>query len=175
LLGTREGAARWLAPTGLFPSSAELAAADRDALVALRESIRAVLRTHTEHTADPEASRALTLALGTGRLTVTLDPLGGARLTGADQDPFARVVAAIAIAIAEAATAGTWSRLKSCPGRLCGWAFYDRSASSGSRWCSMQLCGARAKMRAYRARGLPARHRGGRGSRRLPGTCGSRG
>jgi len=52
----------------------------------------------------------------------------------------------------EAATAGTWSRLKCCPGRRCGWAFYDRSASSRSRWCSMQVCGARAKMRAYRDR-----------------------
>ena len=52
----------------------------------------------------------------------------------------------------EAATAGTWARLKCCPGRRCGWAFYDRSASSRSRWCSMQICGARAKMRAYRDR-----------------------
>jgi predicted RNA-binding Zn ribbon-like protein len=55
-------------------------------------------------------------------------------------------------AIAEAGAAGTWPRLKSCPGQLCGWAFYDRSASARSRWCSMQVCGARSKMRAYRGR-----------------------
>ncbi|HEV8222171.1 MAG TPA: CGNR zinc finger domain-containing protein [Streptosporangiaceae bacterium] len=45
--------------------------------------------------------------------------------------------------------------LKSCPGHLCGWAFYDRSAAARSRWCSMQLCGSRAKMRTYRARYYP--------------------
>jgi predicted RNA-binding Zn ribbon-like protein len=74
------------------------------------------------------------------------------RLVSADHDPFSRVIGAVAAAIAEAATTGTWARLKCCPGRRCGWAFYDRSASSRSRWCSMQICGARAKMRAYRDR-----------------------
>jgi predicted RNA-binding Zn ribbon-like protein len=76
-------------------------------------------------------------------------------LASADHDPFSRALGAIAVAITEAAVTGTWTRLKSCPGHLCGWAFYDRSAAARSRWCSMQLCGARAKMRTYRARYYP--------------------
>ncbi len=92
------------------------------------------------------------MALLPCRLTVTADPAGDVRLSSADQHPFARAVGAVAIAIAEPAASGTWTRLKSCPGRRCGWAFYDRSPAARSQWCSMQLCGARAKMRAYRGR-----------------------
>ena len=45
---------------------------------------------------------------------------------------------------------GTWSRLKA--GRNCRWAFYDYSPPRKATWCSMQLCGNRAKTRAYRSR-----------------------
>ena len=124
------------------------------ALTELREAIRCLLATHTGGREDAEAARRLTVALSCGRLVTAIDPGGGASLLSADHDPFARVVGSVAIAIAEAGAAGTWARLKSCPGQLCGWAFYDRSSSARSRWCSMQVCGARAKMRAYRDRRL---------------------
>ncbi|MFE7121750.1 CGNR zinc finger domain-containing protein, partial [Streptomyces sp. NPDC057654] len=48
----------------------------------------------------------------------------------------------------------------------CQWVFYDRSPAGRGRWCSMAVCGSRAKMRAYRAnkaagrRGAPARPAG---------------
>jgi predicted RNA-binding Zn ribbon-like protein len=45
---------------------------------------------------------------------------------------------------------GTWSRLKAC--RNCHWSFYDYSPNRSATWCSMQLCGNRAKTRAYRKR-----------------------
>jgi predicted RNA-binding Zn ribbon-like protein len=44
---------------------------------------------------------------------------------------------------------GTWQRLKACPGHECGWAFYDHSRNQTSRWCSMAVCGGRAKARAH--------------------------
>ena len=47
---------------------------------------------------------------------------------------------------------GTWRRLKACPGERCGWAFYDRSVNGSAAWCSMRVCGGRAKARAYYAR-----------------------
>ncbi|HEX9030508.1 MAG TPA: CGNR zinc finger domain-containing protein [Streptosporangiaceae bacterium] len=34
----------------------------------------------------------------------------------------------------------------------CHWAFYDRSPTSSGCWCSMAVCGSRAKSRAYRRR-----------------------
>ena len=33
-----------------------------------------------------------------------------------------------------------------------GWAFVDNSRNQASGWCSMQICGKRAKARAYRRR-----------------------
>ena len=152
LLATAPEAARWLTAAGLLPARSALTGVQRTALVELREATRQVLIGHIHRRDDPAAASRLTMALAPCRLTLAVDPAGGVRLVSADHDPFSRVVGGIAVAIAEAATAGTWARLKSCPGRRCGWAFYDRSAASRSHWCSMQVCGARAKMRAYRDR-----------------------
>jgi predicted RNA-binding Zn ribbon-like protein len=42
-------------------------------------------------------------------------------------------------------------RLKRCSARgACGWLFYDETKNGGRRWCSMETCGAPAKMRRYR-------------------------
>jgi predicted RNA-binding Zn ribbon-like protein len=152
LLASADDAARWIATAGLLPAGSRLSGAQQRALVELREAIRQVLGTHTDRAVDAEVASRLTMALSSCRLAPAVQPDGGVRLICSDHDPFARVVGQIAVVIAEAAAAGTWGRLKSCPGHLCGWAFYDRSASGRSRWCSMELCGARSKMRAYRGR-----------------------
>jgi predicted RNA-binding Zn ribbon-like protein len=47
---------------------------------------------------------------------------------------------------------GTWSRLKACLADTCQWAFYDQSKNRSAHWCSMAVCGNRAKARAYRNR-----------------------
>ncbi len=152
LLGTPGDAAGWLAAAGLWDAGGSLTGAQHGLLTELREACRGVLWTHTERRADPAAAARLATALGTCRLTLAAGPDGKLRLDCADHDPFARAVGAVATAIAEATVAGTWARLKSCPGHLCGWAFYDRSPAARSRWCSMQVCGSREKMRAYRGR-----------------------
>jgi len=41
----------------------------------------------------------------------------------------------------------TPGRLKQCEG--CGWLFYDRSRTHARRWCTMDLCGNRAKARRH--------------------------
>jgi predicted RNA-binding Zn ribbon-like protein len=43
-------------------------------------------------------------------------------------------------------------RLKRCPGHDCGWLFYDTSKNGRRRWCEMEVCGNRAKVRAFRSR-----------------------
>ena len=47
-------------------------------------------------------------------------------------------------------SAEEWKRVKECPG--CGWLFLDRSKTGNRRWCSMDECGSRAKMRRQYAR-----------------------
>lgn len=151
LLAAPDAAAGWLATAGLW-AGGPLSGGQLAVLTELREACRGVLWAHTERRADPVAAARLATALGSTRLTLTAGPGGDLRLDCADHDPFTRAVGAVATAIAEACVAGTWDRLKSCPGHLCGWAFYDRSPAARSRWCSMQLCGSREKMRAYRGR-----------------------
>jgi len=52
---------------------------------------------------------------------------------------------------------GTWERLKECSDDTCTSVFYDRSKNHSGRWHSMQTCGNRNKVRAWRAR----QHAGG--------------
>jgi len=79
-------------------------------------------------------------------LRLTLQPDGGASVAG--DDP-AGVVAA---AVAQLAIRGDWERVKICPADDCAWAFYDESRNRSRHWCSMAVCGNRAKARAHRQR-----------------------
>lgn len=75
----------------------------------------------------------------------------GPQLAGG-RTPLQRVVTeALAEAIALRAT-GEWTRLKTCALDSCRYVFYDESRNRSGRWCSMQVCGNRAKTAAYRAR-----------------------
>jgi predicted RNA-binding Zn ribbon-like protein len=45
-----------------------------------------------------------------------------------------------------------WSRLRACGSATCTAVFYDRSKNRSGRWCSMQTCGNRDKVRRFRER-----------------------
>jgi predicted RNA-binding Zn ribbon-like protein len=90
------------------------------------------------------------LLAGAPLLLTVAEADGAAALAPADAGP---LLSRVAAAVAESLVAGTWSRLKACEAVDCHWAYYDRSPAGRGRWCSMQVCGARAKMRRYRARG----------------------
>ncbi|MEU7469292.1 CGNR zinc finger domain-containing protein [Streptomyces sp. NPDC044984] len=116
----------------------------------LRESLRATLLAHAGHPPH-RAVPPLGELLARAPLVVTVDPAdGSAALAPVDDGP---LLSRVAAAVAEAVTAGTWNRLKACEAADCHWAYYDRSPAGRGRWCSMQVCGARAKMRRYRAKG----------------------
>jgi predicted RNA-binding Zn ribbon-like protein len=57
----------------------------------------------------------------------------------------------IAQSAANLLTSDYASRLKSCPGEGCAWLFVDTSRNGSRRWCEMQICGNRAKVRRHRA------------------------
>jgi len=83
------------------------------------------------------------------RLTIADD--GTLRAVPAGHGPAAGLAWLMLIA-AEAATSGTWDRLKVCSADNCRWAFYDRSPTRSGCWCSMAVCGSRSKSRAFRRR-----------------------
>jgi predicted RNA-binding Zn ribbon-like protein len=57
---------------------------------------------------------------------------------------------AIARDAADLLTSGDFKRLKRCPGEHCGWLFYDGSKNGTRRWCVMEDCGTRAKVKRFR-------------------------
>ncbi|EKX67698.1 CGNR zinc finger domain-containing protein [Streptomyces ipomoeae] len=123
---------------------------DLDAVRELRESLRAVLLTHAGHPPHREVT-PLGELLAAAPLLVAVSPEDGSATLRPAVDP-GRLISRVAAAVAEALTAGTWQRLKACEAADCHWAYYDRSPAGRGRWCSMQVCGARAKMRRYRAK-----------------------
>lgn len=51
---------------------------------------------------------------------------------------------------------GSWHRFRMCADPTCTTVFYDRSKNHSAKWCSMQNCGNRSKVRAFRERHAPA-------------------
>jgi predicted RNA-binding Zn ribbon-like protein len=59
-----------------------------------------------------------------------------------------RILAEVSTGMAD----GTWERLKACRADDCKFAFLDTAKNRSRAWCSMQSCGNRAKVAAYRER-----------------------
>jgi hypothetical protein len=117
VLATRERAIPWLRAQGLMPADAVLTGSEYGALLRLREALRDALAAHADghssdgHSADPEIAARLTRALADGRLVVTITDAGPVRLATAARSVYPSIVAAIAVAIAEADAAGAWLNL----------------------------------------------------------------
>lgn len=79
------------------------------------------------------------------------EPALRARGSGTDA-----VLGEIAVALAGARLTARWPRVKACTGGECGFVFWDGSRNASRRWCDMQRCGSRHKMRSYRARSAPS-------------------
>ena len=150
--------AAWLRERDLAePADSSATEADLRQAIVMREALRDVLLAHVhgQHQAEsaPAEStladlRSTAAGLPT-RLTIGDD--GTVLTVPAGQGPAAGLAGLMLIA-AEAATSGTWDRLKVCSADDCRWAFYDRSPTKSGCWCSMAVCGSRAKSRAFRRR-----------------------
>jgi Putative stress-induced transcription regulator len=109
-LGTPTGAAIWLVAAGLLAPGTPLGGRDHRAILGLRDALREVLSAYADNRDDAEAADHLTYALSPGRATLTVHGDGSVELVSAGRDPYPRIAAAIASAIAAAAIAGTWPR-----------------------------------------------------------------
>jgi predicted RNA-binding Zn ribbon-like protein len=137
----------WLAGRGLLAVDGGVDAADLERALALREGLRELALANNGHGSNPGALDRLGAVAPTLPLAARLGA-AGARLEGRGEGVDA-ALAAIVAAVAEAMLDGSWGQLKACPGDDCGWAFYDHSRNRSGRWCSMSVCGSRAKARAY--------------------------
>jgi predicted RNA-binding Zn ribbon-like protein len=148
----------WLSEAGLTAADDKPRMADLQQALELREALRGVLRSHAlhapanpGHTAEPGHAADLSRIAASLPTRLEAGPDGEVRHAPAGSGPQAALTRILLIA-AEAVTLGTWTRLKACSADDCQWAFYDRSPTRNGCWCSMQICGSRAKSRSYRRR-----------------------
>jgi len=141
----------------------EAAAAVVAGTIALRESWYAVATAGQRGRELPRrdldvVGRAAARAASVSRLVVRDDgrvlPDGGSVPASGVRLPLDRAAAAAA----EMLAAGDVAHAGACPGRGCGWLFFD--PAHRRNWCVMAICGNRAKARAFAERqrasaGLP--------------------
>jgi predicted RNA-binding Zn ribbon-like protein len=151
LLQTPADLRRWLAHHDLAAASTRIGEPELRRALEVREAFRAVLHSNNGAPLDRGAVATLDAAARDAELTVRWDGDGHAELVPARRGLEGAIGRLLAIAY-RARVEGTWQRLKACPDESCGWAFYDRSRNRSSTWCSMAVCGNRAKARAFRAR-----------------------
>ena len=78
---------------------------------------------------------------------------GGRRQAGAGRPRVGQALSSISRdAVGVFTREGEVSRIRQCAADDCALVFVDESRTGSRRWCSMQRCGNRAKVRAHRAR-----------------------
>ena len=132
-LATCAEAGKWLQANGL----PRVSGADHQRLLDLRTGIRATLAGSTDVRTGQEVLAGLPVFVN----------LTGDVLTAANG-----VLGRLAVAWAIVALTGQAERLKRCADDACGWVFWDVSRNHSRRWCTMRVCGNRAKARRYTAR-----------------------
>jgi predicted RNA-binding Zn ribbon-like protein len=117
----------------------------------MREALRALTLANNGEPLDPRAIPTLNAIAGQLQLVVRFDDHGQSTLEPARQGSEGALGELLAVVFRSMAD-GTWRRLKACREGTCQWVFYDRSKNRSGAWCSMAVCGNRAKARTYRRR-----------------------
>lgn len=141
---------QWLGDRGL--ATGRLTGGDVQRAQIVREALRALLLANN---GGPDPSAALKILADAGRrapLQVGFDQAGVAQLEPAAKGIDAAIGQLLA-AVQRIQAGGDWHRFKACAAGDCHWAYFDESRNRSRHWCSMEVCGNRAKARSYRARG----------------------
>ena len=150
-LETPKQPSAWLSERELLEPGARVTRADLAEAVRVREALRDVLSAKVGIAVDVEAAKAeIDAAARRAGLELRFDPtcprveptVGGVR--GA--------IGRILVEVYDEMVDGIWERMKACKAEDCRWAFLDTSKNKSRAWCSMESCGNRAKVNAYRQR-----------------------
>jgi predicted RNA-binding Zn ribbon-like protein len=124
---------------------------DLEGVLALRESLRHLLRANNGVEVAEEDLAPLREAAERSRYRTAISPAGHLTLVPARAD-LSGFEARLLLAVERIQAQGHWPRLKACTDKACQWAFYDTTRNRSRTWCSMEECGNREKTRRYRAR-----------------------
>jgi len=150
-LADGRGLVRWLSSHGLAGEHARATDADAADARALREALRDLMRANSGDPADRAAAAALLDASGRRAALAVRFDTGSIRLVPRERG-VRGALGVVLGAAGEAMADGSWRRAKACRSETCRWAFVDRSRNQSRQWCSMSVCGNRAKARAFRER-----------------------
>jgi predicted RNA-binding Zn ribbon-like protein len=152
--GERAAAERlgaWLADR--FPEIDAAAAIERDLADAraLQRALATLSRAASaRETAAAEDVDVINLFAATPDIPPAL--AGASRQAGRSRARVGQAFSSIARAAVELFDERNAERIRECAADDCHLIFYDESRSNNRRWCSMQRCGNRAKVRAHRSR-----------------------
>lgn len=104
---------------------------------------------------EPDDVDTLNLFAATPDIPPALD--GGRRQAGATRIRPAQALSTLAREAVEALAARAEGRIRRCDADDCRLIYRDESRTGTRRWCSMQRCGNRAKVRAHRERAARGR------------------
>jgi predicted RNA-binding Zn ribbon-like protein len=148
LLGSPDELGDWLRSRDLLDDRTRLTQADLDRTRSVREGLRALAFANNGQSLEERAVDDMRRASRGATSEIRIEADGPRFVVPANSGIDGAIGALLAIA-ARAMIDGSWERLKACPGRHCGWVFYDASRNYSARWCSMKVCGDREKSRAY--------------------------
>jgi predicted RNA-binding Zn ribbon-like protein len=143
--------ADWLARVGLVPAGTRTTAADLAVALELRTGLRVMTLANNGVPVADDVVAAFNRTLVGFPLVAGPDGLAPADRGRPVRAAFGRVVAGYAHGVAT----GDFARMRQCPAGDCSWVFWDSSAKGARKWCTMGVCGNRAKVRAYAARRSP--------------------
>jgi predicted RNA-binding Zn ribbon-like protein len=143
-LRTPDDLAAWAVHAGVVEKRPAVGARELAQTLELRATVYAAFRSIAEGR-EPAAEQLDVLA------RLHAEAVARARLVPAyDLVWDGEVLGPLAVAAVELLRHGPLDRVKLCDG--CPWLFLDTSRNHSRRWCSMNECGARLKVRRYRAR-----------------------
>jgi predicted RNA-binding Zn ribbon-like protein len=146
--------AKWAAESRLDAAAVRVSPKEFRALWALREALWTLaFGTVTGQPADPAAVAAVNEAAA-GRPPVPR--LDGGRATWREPVTGAQIAAAIARDAVRTFAEPTVGRIRKCGADNCYLMYVDTSRPGRRRWCSMQRCGNRHKVKEFRERGEEA-------------------
>jgi predicted RNA-binding Zn ribbon-like protein len=150
-LDTPRGLGDWLAARGLLAPDARVTKTEVEEARRVREALRDVLAAKSGLPADEAGATAeIDAAARRAGIEVRFGP------TCPRVEPTAAgvrgAIGRILVEVYDEMVDGIWGRLKACRAEDCRWAFLDTSKNRSRCWCSMESCGNRAKVQAYRQR-----------------------
>ena len=150
VFGSVEGLRAWLASARLVGGRTRVSERDRRRAIDVREALRRLIVAREEGRDASAATRLLETAARDTGIGVRVDP--GAWHLVSGRRGVDGALSRILVTVAEAMGEGTWPRLKACRRDACRWVFWDASRNRSGAWCTMAICGNRAKGAAYRDR-----------------------